>query len=128
MKEVCYYVADDGKRFDDRWECIEYERRVNLEKHKNDFVFLNYRKEPIPIEEATTEDVVYIIVKTENCTEAIGDWFNSDGCEDPFDGVYCECVGTWVYGDVLDRGDEWLKLELEVEKLQTLIAEVNYEK
>ena len=125
MKEICYYVADDGKKFDDRWECIEYERRVNLEKHKDDFVFLNYRKEPIPIEEATTEDVMYIVVKSESCTEAIGDWFNSDGCEDPFDGVYCERVGTWVYGDVIDRGDEWLKLELEIEKLQTLINEVN---
>ena len=128
MKEIYYCLAEDGTKFNDRWDCIEYERRLNLKKHKDDFVFLNYRKEPIPIEEATTKDVVYIIVKTENCTEVIGDWFNSDGCEDPFDGVYCECVGTWVYGDVLDRGDEWLKLELEVEKLQTLIAEVNYEK
>jgi hypothetical protein len=125
MQEICYYLADDGKRFDDRWDCIEYERRVNLEKHKDDFVFLNYRKEPIPVEEATTEDVMFIVVKSESCAEVIGDWFNSDGCEDPFDGVYCECVGTWVYGDVIDRGDEWLKLELEIEKLQTLINKVN---
>ena len=125
MKEVCYYIADDGKRFDDRWNCIAYERRINLEKHKDEFQFFNYRKEPIPIEEATTDEVVYIVVKSESCAEAIGDWFNSDSCEDPFDGVYCECVGTWVYGDVIDRGDEWLKLELEVEKLQTLINEVN---
>ena len=127
MKEICYYVADDGKKFDDRWECIEYERRVNLEKHKDDFVFLNYRKEPIPTEEATTEDVTYIVVKSESCTEAIGNWFNSDGCEDPFDGVYCECVGTWVYGEAIDRDGEWLKLELEIEKLKTLIAEINQE-
>lgn len=125
MKEVCYYVADDGKKFDDRWECIEYERRKALEAHKDDFVFLNYRKEPIPIEEATTEDVMYIVVKSDNCAEAIGEWFDTDSCADPFDGVYCECVGTWVYGYVLDRGDEWLKLELEIEKLQTLINEVN---
>lgn len=125
MQEICYYLADDGKRFDDRWECIEYERRKALEAHKDEFQFFNYRKEPIPVEEATTEDVTYIVVKSESCIEAIGDWFNSDGCEDPFDGVYCECVGTWVYGDVIDRGDEWLKLELEIEKLQTLINEVN---
>lgn len=125
MKEVCYYVADDGKKFDDRWDCIAYERRTNLEKHKDDFVFLNYHKEPISIKEATTENVVYIVVKSESCAKVIGDWFSDDGCEDPFDGVYCECVGTWVYGDAIDRGDEWLKLELEIEKLQTLIAEVN---
>lgn len=125
MKEICYYLAEDGKRFDDRWECIEYERRKALEDHKDEFQFYNYRKEPIPIEEATTEDVIYIVVKSESCTEAIGDWFNSDGCEDPFEGVYCECVGTWVYGEIIDRGGEWLKLELEIEKLQTLINEIN---
>lgn len=125
MKEICYYLADDGKRFDDRWECIEYERRKALEAHKDEFQFLNYRKEPIPIEEATTANVMYIIVKFNSCAEAIGDWFDSDGCGNPFEEVYCECVGTWVYGEVIDRGDEWLKLELEIEKLQTLIAEVN---
>ena len=125
MKEICYYLSDDGKKFDDRWECIEYERRKSLEAHKDEFQFFNYRKEPIPIEEATTESVMYIIVKSESCAEAIGDWFNSDGCEDPFDGVYCECVGTWVYGEVIDKDDGWFKLELEIEQLQTLIAEIN---
>ena len=127
MEEVRYYLADDGKRFDDYWDCNSYERKMKLERHKNDFKFFNYKGEPIAVEDATTEDVMYIVVKTESCTEAIGDWFNSDGCEDPFDGVYCECVGTWVYGDVIDRGNEWLKLELEIEKLQTLINEVNAE-
>lgn len=125
MKEICYYLADDGKRFDDRWECIEYERRKALEAHKDEFIFLDYHKNVIPIEQATTESVMYIVVKSESCTEAIGDWFNSDGCEDPFDGVYCECVGTWVYGEIIDKGDEWFKLELEIEKLQTLIEELN---
>ena len=125
MQEICYYLADDGKRFDNRWECIEYERRKALEAHKDEFQFFNYRKEPIPIEKATTEDVMYIVIKSESCTEAIGNWFESDGCNDPFERVCCECVGTWVYGDIIDRGDEWLKLELEIEKLQTLINEVN---
>jgi hypothetical protein len=125
MKEIYYYLADDGKRFNDRWECIEYERRKDLEAHKDEFQFLNYRKEPIPIEKAITEIVMYIVVKSDSCAEAIGNWFNRDGCEDPFCGVYRECVGTWVYGEVIDRSDEWLKLELEIEKMQTLIAEVN---
>ena len=129
MKEICYYVADDGKRFDDRWECIEYERRVNLEKHKDEFVFLDYRKNVIPIEQATTEEVMYIIVKNAKCAEAIGEWFESDSCLSPFEGFYYEVEGTWVYGDILNEGsDEWLKLELEIEKLQTLHKEVNRER
>ena len=127
MQEICYYLADDGTKFDDRWECIEYERRKALEAHKDEFQFYDYHKEPIPVEKATPKDIVYIVVKSDNCTEAIGDWFDSDGCLDPFNGAYCECVGTWAYSDVIDKGgnDKWFKLEHEIEKLQTLINEIN---
>ena len=125
MKEICYYLADDGKKFDDRWECIAYERQKTLEAHKDEFQFFDYYKKPIPIEEATTDLVMYIVIKSDNCAEAIDDWFNGDDCESPFEGKYCECVGTWVYGDIIDNGDGWFKLELEIEKMQTLIAEVN---
>lgn len=125
MVEICYYLADDGKRFDDHWECIEYERRKSLEAHKDEFQFYNFRKEPIPIEEAMAEKIMYIVVKSDKCIETISEWFSNNGCLDPFDGVYCECVGTWVYGDIIDRSDEWFKLELEIEKMQTLINAVN---
>ena len=125
MKEIHYYLANDGKKFDDRWECIEYERRKALEAHKDEFQFFNYRKEPIPIEEAKVESIEYIIVKSDACAEVLGEWFEDNGCINPFDGVYCECVGTWVYGEIIDRGDEWFKLELEIEKMQTLIDEIN---
>ena len=125
MQEICYFLADDGKRFDDRWDCVEYERRKALEAHKDGFQFFNYHKEPIPVEEAMTEDVVYIVVKSEDCAEAIGKWFINDSCTDPFDEVYCECVGTWVYGEAIGRGDEWIHLEFEIEQLQALINEMN---
>lgn len=125
MEEIHYYLADDGKKFDDYWECVEYERRKALETHKDEFQFLNYRKELIPIEEASAENAAYIVIKSDNCAEAISNWFRDGGCDDPFDGVYCEYVGTWVYGEIIDKGDEWFKLELEIEKLQSLIEELN---
>ena len=129
MKEIYYCLAEDGTKFDKRCDCIAYERRLNLEKHKDDFVFLDYRKNVIPIEQATTEEVMYIIVKNAKCAEAISDWFESDSCQDPFYGVYYEVEGTWVYGDMLnDTIGEWVKLELEIEKLQTLHKEVNRER
>ena len=125
MKEICYYLADDGTKFDTHWECSEYERQKVLEAHKDEFQFFDYSKKPIPIEEARTESIVYIIIKSDACVEMLGRWFIDYGCLDPFEGVYCECVGTWVYGEIIDRGDEWFKLELEIEKMQTLINEVN---
>ena len=125
MKEIYYCLADDGKRFDDRWDCIDYERQKALETHKDEFVFLDYRKEPMPIKNAIAEEIVYIIVKSDSCAEAISNWFEHKNCLDPFGGVYCECVGTWAYGEILDRDDEWFKIEFEIEKLQTLIDEIN---
>ena len=125
MKTVIYYVADDGTKFDDEYECAQYERKKLLEEHKDEFQFFSYRKNLIPIEEAITEDVMYIVIKAEGCAEAIGEWFKRDECDDPFYGVYDKCVGTWVYGDVLDRGDEWFKLELEIAEMQSLIDEIN---
>lgn len=128
MIEIRFWQADDGTKFDDEYDCIRYERKKKLETYKDDFVFYDYKKYPIPPEEADARKVCIIVVKTSAAAEYIGEWFEEEGCVDPFDGVYCECVGTWVYGDVIDRGDEWLKLELEIEKLQTLINEVNRER
>lgn len=125
MKEIRYWLAEDDTKFNTRYDCIEYERRKALEVHENEFQFYNYRKELIPIKEATTEDVAYIVVKSENCIESISEWFYSDGCPSPFNGIDSKFVGTWVYGDIIDKGDEWLKLESEIEKLQILINEVN---
>lgn len=125
MIEICYYQADDGKKFDDRWECIQYERQKQLEECRDEFVFLDYHREPLTLEDATTENVTYIIIKTDRAAEVVGNWFSDDCCVDPFAGVYEQCVGTWVYGDVLEKGDEWFKLELEIEKLQNLLEIVN---
>lgn len=127
MKEVCYYVAEDGKRFNDRWDCIEYERQKQLEECKDEFVLLDYHKEKISLKDATTEKVCYIIIKTDRAAEVVGEWFSDDSCIDPFDGIYKECVGTWVYGEEIDKGDGWYKLELEIEQLQTLHNELNKE-
>ena len=125
MIEIRFWQADDGTKFDDEYDCVQYERAKLLEKHKDEFKFFDYNKCPISLENATTENVHYIIIKSKCAAEVIGNWFNSDGCLDPFDGVYDECIGTWVWGEMIDQGDEWVKLELLAEQLQTLIAEIN---
>lgn len=125
MKEIHYYVAKDGKKFDDRWECIEYEQRKQFEEYKDEFVFFDYRKEKLTFKNGIAEEICYIIVKTEQAAKVIGEWFNSEGYLNPFDGVYEGCVGIWVYGEEIDKGEKWYKLELEIEKLKTLAEELN---
>lgn len=125
MKEICYYEAYDGTKFDDYWDCVKYERQKQLEECKNEFVFLNHHKEKLTLEDVSTENVTYIIIKTDRAAKVVGYWFRGDGCLDPFGGCYEECVGTWVYGETIDKGDDWFKLELEIEQLTTLLEELN---
>ena len=72
MEEIRYYLAEDGTKFDDRWDCIAYERQKQLEECKDEFVFLNYHKEKLSLENATTENVCYIVIKTDRAAEAVG--------------------------------------------------------
>lgn len=125
MQEVRYWLANDGTKFDDEYDCIRYERKKKLENYKNDFIFYDEQKNIIFPEEANADQISIIVIKTPDAAKNVGEWFEDDGCLDPFDGMYGECVGTWVYGDIIDKGDGWFKLESEIEKLQTLINELN---
>ena len=124
MQEVRYYLADDGKRFYDHWECIHYERMCELEKHKNDFKFYNWKGEPIliPIDKANVEDVHYVVVKTTDAADAIEWWFDQEEMRSPFEGcgVGYE-LGTWYFDGDYDR---WIKLEDKIAELQDMLETI----
>ena len=125
MKKVCYYVADDGTKFDDEYKCIRYERKKKLEKCKDEFVLYDEGKNIIFPEEANVEQICVIVIKTPLAAECVGEWFEDKGYYSPFCG--CEFgyeVGTWVYGELVEMGDEWVKLEAEIERLQNFLAEI----
>ena len=125
MIEIRFWQADDWTKFEDEYDCIRYERQKKLEEYKDDFVFYDKQKNVIPPEEAKTEEVDIIVIKTPASAEYVGEWFEDDGCNNPFCGCrFGDEVGTWVYGDLLEMGDEWIKLEDEIEKLQKLLAEI----
>ena len=125
MQEVRYWLANDGTKFDDEYDCIRYERKKKLEDYKDDFVFYDEQKNIIFPEEANADQIFIVVIKTPDAAKSVGEWFEDDGCYSPFDG--CEIgheVGTWVYGDLLEMGDEWIKLESEIERLQNFLAEI----
>lgn len=124
MKEIRYWLANDDTKFDDEYDCIRYERKKKLENYKNDFIFYDEQKNIIFPEEANADQISIIVIKTPDAAKCVGEWFEDDGCLDPFDGMYGECVGTWVYGDLLEMGDEWIKLEAEIERLQNFLNEI----
>ena len=125
MQEVRYWLANDGTKFDDEYDCIRYERKKKLENYKNDFIFYDEQKNIIFPEEANADQIFIVVIKTPDAAKYVGAWFEDDGCYSPFDG--CEIgheVGTWVYGDLLEMGGEWVKLEAEIERLQNFLNEI----
>ena len=123
MKEVTYWIAEDGTEFEDKCECEQYERQMILKEHKNDFVFYDFYKKPIPIEQATPDDICYILIKTPEAVKCVCDWFESDDCYAPFESRNFEqAVGLWFFGECEGYGnsDGWCKVEDEIERLQSL--------
>lgn len=126
MTEIRYWVADDGTKFDEEWDCIQYERKQKIEEYKEDIKLYRYNLEPIPIEQARPDMLSIIKVNSIMAADCIHEWFTEEGYESPFYGHSLESmVGTWVYGELIDEGDEWIKLEDKIEKLQNLIDLVN---
>lgn len=125
MIEIRFWQADDGTKFDNKYECIQYERRKKIEECKNDFIFYDKQKNIIPLEKAYPEKIDIIVIKTPAVANYIGEWFEDNNCYSPFRD--CELgyeVGTWVYGELLEMGDEWIKIEAEIERLQNFLAEI----
>ena len=124
MQEVRFWLADDGTKFDDAWDCEQYEMQIALKECEGDFVLYDYYKTLIPIKEATPEKVCYILIKTHRGANCVKNWFESNDCNSPFG--YCEIgneIGLWFYGETEDyncEGFDWYKVETEIERLQQL--------
>ena len=125
MKEVRYWLAEDNTMFDDEYDCIRYERKKKLENCKDDFIFYDEQKNIIFLEGANVEEVSIIVIKTPDAAKYVGEWFEDYDCYNPFYSCdFSQEVGTWVWGELLEIGSEWVKLEAEIEKLQNFLAEI----
>ena len=70
MKEVHYFVADDGTEFDNEEECVLHELENELLKVEDLFCFYDDKKVPIALDGLTAEDVWYIRVDDEKIKES----------------------------------------------------------
>lgn len=122
MIEITKYVADDGTEFESESECSSYENKLLFTSHKNDFVLFDENKCLSSLEYIESEDIFYIIIKHPCGAVALGDWFEKCGDVNPFEFTEKEnCVGTWAYVDLIG----WVKLEDEIQKYTSIIAELN---
>lgn len=115
MKEVHYWVANDGTEFYDEDECILHESKNNLLKVKDLFCFYDDKRKPVALDGLTAEDVWYIRVDDEKAIKPIEEWFGFFGCCNPFyrqtaRETFC---GVWAY-----RESGWVNLVWELADLQ----------
>lgn len=125
MQKVCYYIAKDGKKFEERDECIRYEFKMALTEHNlyNQLFFFNESKEQIDISDNEYfENVCAIIVKDGNALQEYYDIAIDTGIYDEFAySVYgmlknldSKLSGVWVYDY---DNDEWQNLNEEADKI-----------
>jgi hypothetical protein len=122
MIEITKYVADDGTEFEDRFECTNYENKLSLNRHRDEFALFDENICPLSLEDVETEDIYYIVVRHPCGAIALGKWLTAEGDVNPFEFYETEkTVGTWAFTDSMG----WIKLEDEVHRYVGLIAELN---
>lgn len=130
MREIRYFEANDGTRFENERECVEYEHRTTLTQYKDDFKIFNCHRQEMDINDVNTtqDDVFYIIVKTPAAADVIGEWFEYYGAYNPFEDCdgWRNAVGTWAYDDDY-HSEGWYKVETKLDELQSILAELKGE-
>lgn len=116
MKEVHYYVAEDGKKFNEEKECIDYEFKQKIKDIVgNGFKLFDEKREEIT---DYTYDSIYevfaIQVLTIEGAKFLVQWADDYGTESPFNLQDIEnqdedLLGVWAY-DVFHKWG-WVHLD-----------------
>jgi hypothetical protein len=108
MKEVIYYEANDGKRFDNEWDCAEYEFNQGFEKITEMLVMWDGDGDKINITHRTNLDRAYAIYCS-SITAAIflKEWGERDGILTPYSDIDIEGRGEVPLGEFVYFGDQW---------------------
>ena len=115
MREVHYWIANDGTEFEDEHECYLHELADELFKVEEHFCFYDKDKVPIAVDGLNPDDVWYIKVDDEKTIKPIEAWFEAHGTSSPFKGATARetFCGIWAY-----RENGWVNLVWELADLQ----------
>ena len=109
MKEIRKFVADDGKEFDNYYECKNYEQDLQYNRLAgllgNDLQFYDYHKSPTKYYERAR----YIIARTEAAKNVVDELATELDIETPWD----DCPSTREYNAWYwdENSGEWRSYE-----------------
>lgn len=122
MKTITYYEAFDGKKFDEEYDCIQYEWQLKYERVKNDLKL--YKEEDYKETEfdyGDAGDLYAIKCSSLEAMRFVFEWFMDYGSELPFNSCGAEDkenLGVWYWRT--DYFSGWSHLDRELAELNAL--------
>lgn len=119
MKEVLYYVADDGKKFEDEDACREYELNLKVRSSSGLIMFTDDFELTKHFDEST-----YLVVRNGDGCDLLDELCDSYGFIAPWGFKENDRKpGIYVYKY---ETDEWYDLEKKVRKLNDLLSDIDF--
>jgi hypothetical protein len=111
MKEVIYYEANDGKRFEDEQECVQYEFNKGFEPIAEMLMMWDGDGNKIEITYRTDPDRAYAIYCS-SITAAIflKEWGERDGVVTPYSDIDIEGRGEVPLGKFIYFNAQWIEI------------------
>lgn len=111
MEIITKYLAYDGKEFDDEWDCVEYEEKLNILNFRKDGGFmLDEKFTPVEL----FEDAVYLNIPTEKCYHYLSKMAEENG-------VYFSIQSHERGFYVLNNENEFDNIEGKIEYYQNIL-------
>ena len=122
MREITIWDADDGTKFDDEYECAEYEFAQQVKKHRKCFGLLGSQYNLLdPTKPGSYEDAYFIYLPNSESAEILRNLYSNDSVVSAnvpdFLNDWSVDAGLWAYDD---DDDNWYHLGGKIAELQDM--------
>ena len=126
MREVIYYEANDGTKFANEHECLEYEFGKEFEPIAEMLMMWDGDGEKMKITHRTNLDRAYAIYCS-SITAAIflKEWGERDGVATPYTDIDIEGCGEVPLGEFVYFNDEWNEVSEVVVLFEKMSRQMN---
>lgn len=121
MKEVIYYEANDGTRFEDEYECLKYEFSKDYDPIAEMLiVWDSYGTKKKVTHRTSLEDAYAIYCSSITAAKFLKEWGDRDGISTPYDDIDIEGGDEVPLGTFVWFSDEWRTVDKIVEQFDKM--------
>lgn len=121
MKEIIYYEANDGKRFEDEWECLEYEFNEGFKPITEMLMMWDGYGAKKKITHRTNLNDAYAIYCS-SITAAIflKEWGEREGVQTPYDKIDIKGGDEVPLGTFIWFNNNWQTIDVIIEQFSEI--------